>query len=45
MTIDIPTERRGLYRDSTGLAEARIAVRALSVAIIPAFVIDTNNPF
>lgn len=35
------TDRRGLYRLSTGLADARMAVRALSVQITPAFAIDT----
>ena len=32
---------RALYRDSTGLAEARMEVRALSVATIPALVMLT----
>lgn len=35
------TDRRGLYRLSTGLADARMAVRALRVQITPAFAIDT----
>lgn len=35
------TDSRGLYRLSTGLADARMAVRALRVQITPAFAIDT----
>lgn len=35
------TDRRGLYRLSTGLADAKMAVRALRVQITPAFAIDT----
>lgn len=39
------TDKRGLYRLSTGLADARMAVRALRVHIIPAFAIDTCLDF
>ena len=35
------TLKDGLYRDSTGLADARIEVRALSVAMIPALAMLT----
>ena len=35
------TDSRGLYRLSTGLADARIAVRAFRVQITPAFAMDT----
>ncbi len=35
------TLKDGLYLDSTGLAEARMEVRALSVAIIPALAMLT----
>mmetsp|Transcript_45259 Transcript_45259/g.96293 ORF Transcript_45259/g.96293 Transcript_45259/m.96293 type:complete len:215 (-) Transcript_45259:1187-1831(-) len=35
------TLREGLYRDSTGLAEARMEVRALRVAMIPALAMET----
>jgi len=35
------TDLLELYLDSTGLAAARIAVRAFKVQIIPAFATDT----
>ena len=35
------TERAGLYRDSTGFADASTAVRALRVQMMPALAMDT----
>src|SRR6056297_3192057 len=35
------TDKRGLYRESTGLAEAKMDVRAFRVQMIPALAMET----